>query len=165
VCTGRKKEEEGGRGCVIERMCAWILFSCLFLFAAPSRTKAGKTREDTTESSVSCPCFFLLCVESVVALLNFLNVWRAKVCFDTMGRSSGRASLSSAPFELLTLFFSHRLSLSLSLSFLVFSSVGLMLVAIFSLFSLCPKFSRFRFRKKGKEKGRKVRRGRERNGM
>jgi hypothetical protein len=72
VCTGRKEEEEeGGRGCVIERMCAWILFFLSLLVCSPVSHKGRQDMGGHEEIVSVSSCLFVSCVESVVALLNF----------------------------------------------------------------------------------------------
>jgi hypothetical protein len=148
-------------------MCAWILFFLSLLVCSPV---SHKGRQDMGGRSRQClVLFFSSCVESVVALLNFLIVWRAKVCFDTTGRSSRRGPLSPSllpPFELLTTYSFSFLIVSPSLSLFFFfhsASVVLMLVAIFALFSLCSEFCLGLFPRREREGEGETRNGKERN--
>jgi hypothetical protein len=81
-----RKEEEGGRGCVIERMCAWILFFLSLLVCSPVSHKGRQdmTGHEEIVRSVSCPVLFLVWRASWPYLI--FDVWRAKVCFDTTER-------------------------------------------------------------------------------
>jgi hypothetical protein len=64
VCVQEgRKEEEGGRGCVIERMCAWILFFLSLLVCSPVSHKGRQDmggHEETVSVSSCLVCLFLV---------------------------------------------------------------------------------------------------------